>query len=695
MANQNNPNVGLGSDPSNLLYQFASSGGGFTQLQRSATDLGGAAGEALATSEILQQATQSIGGAINTGMNIYTDEKARQFKMKMFDTLQSTERSLLGVDDPAKHKEIYQKALDGLNTELSESGIMKKDDLDNFTNIINNQANHYNETNHKLTLQKAGNDSQDIINKINTTIDSVKMNDQNIISLINNSYSETFDTLRQGGWSEEEAKKLATQNMTKTIFYAMNSKTNINFDKTLKDYLSAKENPNDEKSDYVHFKQIQGADRIELSRKRTDISGQNDVNEITLGHAQGKVYGRKYILSRTDIDPIRQARLIEADDRLSEQRKIGISSQWMQDYFNNNKEVWRNTLSEIDNQIRLDSSVDEFAKKTGQDPIFIRQKLIQDALNLRKDYEKDPVGFLQKNPRYVSQPRDVLINIQKQSGIINPSILSNREEQLYTDLYNKVRTPEEKLQVANFTHPESIGLLSSIGIKDTLQQKQFADKYKYNIMLSIGDKQINPKNKVVFEMLARNKGDDPKINNIAQTILSQTDPNNDNKLPQEKDKSDMNAFNQTPLMKKLLSNRDTLEMANVYRDAYKTSGIKKNDFINAINLDVITSGNKDILFEKNILDKKYVNSTLDSFVYDNKSFPEEIQKDEDKLLMIRSHGEWRNDGQDRFKYVYNGNTYLHVNVDKNNNTLQRKNIFEDKTPKQSFIQTMDSLQSND
>ena len=138
--------------------------------------------------------------------------------MKMLDTLQSTERNLLGVDDPTKHKEIYQKALDGLNTELSESGIMKKDDIDNFTNIINNQANHYNETNHKLTLQKSGNDSQNIVNKINTTIDSVKMNDQNIISLINNSYSETFDTLRQGGWSEEEAKKLATQNMTKTIF---------------------------------------------------------------------------------------------------------------------------------------------------------------------------------------------------------------------------------------------------------------------------------------------------------------------------------------------------------------------------------------------------------------------------------------------------------------------------------------------
>ena len=390
MANQNNPNIGLGKDPSNLLYQFASSGGGFTKLQRSATDLGGAAGEALATSQILQQATQTIGGTINTGMNIYTDEKARQFKMKMLDTLQSTERNLLGVDDPTKHKEIYQKALDGLNTELSESGIMKKDDIDNFTNIINNQANHYNETNHKLTLQKSGNDSQNIVNKINTTIDSVKMNDQNIISLINNSYSETFDTLRQGGWSEEEAKKLATQNMTKTIFYAMNSKTNINFDKTLKDYLSAKENPNDEKSDYVYFKPIQGADRIELSRQRTDLSGKNDANDIRLGHAQDKIYGRKYILSKTDIDPATMARLIEADDRKREEKKIGISQQYMQTYLSD-REVWRNTFSEIDNQIKLDKSIDDVAKKTGQDPVLIRQKLIQDALNLRKDYEKDPV----------------------------------------------------------------------------------------------------------------------------------------------------------------------------------------------------------------------------------------------------------------------------------------------------------------
>ena len=295
----------------------------------------------------------------------------------------------------------------------------------------------------------------------------------------------------------------------------------------------------------------------------------------------------------------------------------------------------------------------------------------------------------------MNQPRNVLINIQKQSGVANPNILSNREEQLYTDLYNKVKTPEEKLQVANFTHPESIGLLSSIGIKDTLQQKQFADKYKYNIMSSIGDKQINPKNKVVFEMLARNKSNDPKINNVAQTILSQTDPNNDNKLPQEKDKSDMNVFNQTPLMKKLLSNKDTLEMANVYQDAYKTSGIKKNDFINAINLDVITSGNKDILFEKNILDKKYVSQTLDGFTYDNKSFPPNIQKNDELLRAIQYHGEWRNAGQDSFKYVYNGIPYIIVNVDKGNNIIQRENIFKDEIPKQSFIQTMDSLQSDD
>lgn len=251
------------------------------------------------------------------------------------------------------------------------------------------------------------------------------------------------------------------------------------------------------------------------------------------------------------------------------------------------------------------------------------------------------------------------------------------------------------MQVANFTHPESIGLLSSIGIKDTLQQKQFADKYKYNIMSSIGDKQINPKNKVVFEMLARNKSNDPKINNVAQTILSQTDPNNDNKLPQEKDKSDMNVFNQTPLMKKLLSNKDTLEMANVYQDAYKTSGIKKNDFINAINLDVITSGNKDILFEKNILDKKYVSQTLDGFTYDNKSFPPNIQKNDELLRAIQYHGEWRNAGQDSFKYVYNGIPYIIVNVDKGNNIIQRENIFKDEIPKQSFIQTMDSLQSDD
>lgn len=672
MKSNNSANVSLGQSPANTLYRLASTGGGFTNLQRNPASLAGEAGEDIAQAQIIQQGVESGNQAINTGLNIYTDEKTRQYKLHMLDSLQATEQSLLGVTDPQKHKQIYQESMDTLKTDLSNFGIIKKDDLDYFHIFLSNHEQQLNKDNFNLSLQKAGNDAQDGINRTINMIDSVNMSHNQITYLLDNGdensesiYGSTYQTLKSGGFSDDQSHKLATEQLTKGILASASSKANKDYDKELRRLLSEK----DDTGEFKYFKSIQGKDRIDLEHRRMQISAQNDVNEIMLQHAQGVSVGVNYILSREDIDPVTKARLISQDNNTMNVQRTNSVNQFINQHFINT-ESWRLPISVANNEINNDSSIELIAKESNIPVHDMRQLLSEKHAQLRKKFESDKVGFLKSLPTYANLSRDSLVNVQKQSGIPNNEIqvLSNREEALFVDLYNRVKTPEEKLQVANFDHIESAGLLESLGVANTDQRKQFVEKYKYNILNNISAKQINPKSKVALEIMANNVNNDTRVNNIATTLFAQTEEGNEARLPTPKDRSDMEAFNKTPLMRYMLSHKDTASKAKEYQDVYRTSGVRKGDFINSLNKDVIFRGNKDIIFDSNQFSKSYINNTLDKFINNNQYYNPVLQKKPYHLEKVKRYGEWKNDG-DNFKFVYNGVPYIYAEVDKDNKII--------------------------
>ena len=694
MANQNNPNIGLGKDPSNLLYQFASSGGGFTQLQRSATDLGGAAGEALATSQILQQATQTTGGAINTGMNIYTDEKARQFKMKMLDTLQSTERNLLGVDDPTKHKEVYQKALDGLNTELSESGIMKKDDIDYFNTFLGSQKNKYTEQNFSLTQKKRGDDMQLEHNKVATHLDSIVGNFEEHASLIESSAKDKIAGLTQDGiYSPEKAEKIATQGKIQHILVGANSKANPD----IVEQYATRIYDKDEKGEFKYFKDIQGDDRQNLGTKLKDIAGKNRYGKYLLQLSQGRPLNERVILKDPFLENQTKATLINRNRSLLEERKSNAVKSYITDVMQSNL-GYTNRPEEVETFLNGENFKKQAIEK-GIDPMQLSQMLRGEYQKQRDRFEKDPMGMLLQDKRYIGLPRDQLLNMQKVFGLGNNQVqvLSDSEKKQFSDIFNNAQTPEDKMKVANFDHELTQGFLASMNIKDTLQQKQFVEKYRWDVLKNV--KTIAAEDKVALDIMTQNQGNTDstmfakKMFNISIDRHKRGSYAMDDEAIESKASSEFKKnWADSDYGKYLLRNgydteyKTYLKAGQIYSNSKYGKGDNISDSLQeALNVGIIKSSNMDIHYNKNFFKERDLKTQLNDLQrgYEtNKNFLlnslpngsqlSELTKDPKTVRKIKDHGKWVADGDNGFALVVEdaeGNNsmfgYVPIKKDKN------------------------------
>lgn len=693
MANQNNPNVSLGKDPSNLLYQFASSGGGFTKLQRSAADLGGLAGEAIATSQILQQATQTIGGAVNTGMNIYTDEKSRQFKIKMLDTLHATEQSLLGVDDPTQHEEIYKKALDGLQTELSESGVIKKDDLDYFNTFISSQQNKYNEQNFVLTQKKAGNDMQIEHNKTSTHLDSVVGNFDEHQSLIESSAKDKIEGLMQGGYSQDKAESVAKQGMMQQILVGANSKANPD----IVEQYATKIYEKDKDGNFKYFQRIQGEDRQELGQKLKDIAGKNRYGKYVLQLAQDQPLNERVILKDPFLDNQSKATLINRNRALLEERKGNAVKGYIKDVMQSNL-GYTSRPEEVETFLNGESFKKQTADK-GINPMLLSQMLRTEYQKQRDKFEKDPMGMLLSDPRYQGLPRDNLLNMQKVFGLgtNQVEILSESEKKQFSDIFNNAQTPEDKMKIANFDHELTQGFLASMNIKDTLQQKQFTEKYRWDILKNV--KTIAAEDKVALDIMTQNQGNTDstmfakKMFNVSIDRHKRGSYAVDDEAIESKASSEFKKeWADSDYGKYLLRNgydaeyKTYLKAGQIYSNSKYGKGDNiADDLQEALNVGVIKSSNMDIHYNKNFFKKGDLKSQLNDLQrgYDtNKNFLlnslpngsqlSELTKDPKTIRKIKDHGKWVADGDNGFALVVEdaeGNNsmfgYVPIKKDKN------------------------------
>lgn len=650
-------NVSLGRDPSNLLYQFAAGGGGYTQLQRSATDLGGMAGEAIATQQILQQGVQAIGGAVNTGLNIYTDQKARQFKMKMLDTLQATEKNLLGIDDPIKHKEIYQQTLDGLKTELSESGILKKDDLDSFNELLSQRQNYYSSKNDQLTKQQLFNTTDVNTNKTIGTLFSVGMDFPESISLIKHQYKDNYNDALKAGFSETEAKSVAQKTIIKMVNAAANSMANPLNQSVFYRNLADK----DKDGKWLYFNdELDGEDRQRLLETIKYQGGNDEYKRYDLDIELNKYPSKKQILKSIVMDDQQKARLLSKIDHATQQQSI-----------NNNKAIVDKVLK--DNILLNKTEFNNVLNVQKDIPDDIRQVLLEKHIKNRDEFQTGDAitKYMESDPSADRMPRDIMIQRIRSHGGNQDSILTNQEMNLVMDHLNNSNSVQDKLNVINFKTLEMQRILENMNI-DQSQQGLFVQKYKFDILRQMKNNIVSSEEKTAIEMMSRQTNNNVKNTQIATQLLKDYYTNEGKTIP-VKTKVDIDKFKTDPVISFLNSYKATQPIADQYIDAFKKSGISKNDFIDALGLGTLQNNKYNIVYNKNDFNKKELLSSLDEIVNNDIYYPQKLKEDKYTFNKIKAHGKWISQGVDKgFVYVYQDIPILEVDLDYSNQKPQLK-----------------------
>lgn len=663
MANQNNPNVGLGKDPSNLLYQFASSGGGFTQLQRSATDLGGAAGEALATTQIIQQGIQSVSNAVGVGMNIYTDEKARQFKGQMLDKFRQTEKDLMGVDDPIKHKEIYQKSIDDLNTALSEAGIMKKDDLDRFNELLSQRQDYYNNKNDQLTKQQLFSNVDINTNKTIDGLFSVAMDFPESVSLMKHQYEDNYNDALKAGFSQTEAKQIASKTLIKMANAGANSIANPLNQSVF--YRNFQDKDKDGKWIYFH-NELSGEDRQHFLETIKHQGGIEEYKKYDLDIELNKFPPKKQVLGSIMMDDQQKARLLSRIDNALQQRAM-----------QNNKQIIDKTLK--DNLLLTKT---EFANVVNANklPDKDRDFLIEKHNNDRDELETGDAitKYIENDPALYKMPRDIVIQQVRSHGGNQDSILTNQEMNLTIDHLNNSKTLQDKLNVINFQTPEMKQILQNANIPQE-RQNNFIQKYKFDILRQMKNSLVSDEEKTAIEMMSRQNNNDVKNVQVATQLLKNYYNDDGQKIQKEKNKSDIDSFKKEPAISLLSSYKATEHIVDQYINSFKKSGISKSDFINALGLDAIQNNKYSIIYNKNDFKKKDLLNALDNIVNNDIYYDEKLIKDKYTLDKVRQHGKWISLGHDNnfgidkgFVYLYGNIPILQVNLDYSDKKPQLK-----------------------
>ncbi|NBO22946.1 hypothetical protein EBU94_06380, partial [bacterium] len=502
MTDQNrNPNVSLGADPTDNLMQFTMSGGGYEKLAQKLNPLSGGA-EALVTTQAIQQGATVANNAINMGLNIYSDQNARKYKLNMLDTLYNTEQSLLGIDDPNRHKEVYTKTIEDLQTKLSESGLMKKDNLDYFHVFLAGRKNEYTKQNFELIQKKIGDDTQEEYNKTSTVLDSVVSNFDEQHLLIENTAKNIKSTMMQNNvFSEEQADRQSTKSQIKMILDAANSKANPAMVEQYAINIYEKK-PN---GDFRYFPSIQGNDRQSLGAQLKSIAGRNREGSYILKLAQSQPLENPVVLKDPFLDNFQKARLISKNNILIEKLKEDGLNKFLKStlYMDG---IWQKNGEEIET-ILQNPKFDSMAIEFGVNPIMLKEKVRSVHRQQRDKFETDPMGTMLLDPRYSKLPRDNLINLQKMFWLSTNQVqvLSQAEQKNYGDIFNNAMTPEEKMRVANFNNDVTAGFLANIGLKDRTQQRQFVSKYQWDILNNV--KTIAPEDKLALDIMARNKND--------------------------------------------------------------------------------------------------------------------------------------------------------------------------------------------
>ena len=489
-------NISVGENVAGQLYQYSLNGGGYTQLQRDATSREGFAGQSIVNQQLITNGIDTLVDSVNTGTQIYTGEKARKYKINMLNTLQDTEQKLVNVSDPTQHQQIYNETISKLQTDLSSAGIMQTKDLDEFNIILSEQKSIYYRANNALKIKKVGTDIENEISATINYMDSTKGSFDQHEGLIKNTHNSIVSSLMESGvYSLEDAQKKANEYQKLLILSGANSKANP---KMIEDYAINIHEKNDN-GEFKYFPNINGTARQLLGEQLKSTASKDNAGNIRLEYAFGRTVPNSRILDNPFFDNDTKAELLRTNNALSNQNKKDSEDSFLEGVINSHS-GYMTPRGEFEKFL----GSDQFKQQTsylGLDPAIVSSK-IREKFDQRRDaYEKDPIKVLLEDKNYDYLPRDKLINIQKQS--LNPNqiqVLSSAENDQFTSILNNVKTPEDKIRVANFTHETSQGILTSLKI-DPTQQKQFIEKYQADILRNA--KTVYPEDKLALDCIAK------------------------------------------------------------------------------------------------------------------------------------------------------------------------------------------------
>ena len=637
-------NVSLGDDPSNQLRQFASSGGNYTSLQRDPRSLEGGAGNELMQSQILQQGSQMANNIVNTGLNLYTDEKTRQFKISMFNKIRQTEQSLINVEDPVKHKEIYTATMNNLKDEFSSAGIMKTNDIDHFNTILSQYSDQYNKHNVALIQNKVGNDLTISNDTLKDNLNVVKGDFALQMNLINHQAEDNYNTMIENGFSESDAKKQKKKIIIESMLAGANSIANpLNQSTYYKNLSQAKDGK------YLLFENdLNGDDRAKLLEKIKHDGGNDEYQAYQLEFAKNKDVSDKTIIGSALMNDGQKANL------------LSHRQSWLRNFQANQFNSMISQRIQSDPLFIHDEKeiVSELSDIKGT---AIGGQMTDQYLKERKQYvEGDAIGKILETPIYQNTARNDLMNLIANTGGNKNSVLSNKEKLFFGRELNKLKTPDEKIAFLNFQHPSQKPLFDRFNIEDPNKLNKFLQDNK---ALILKDLNATPHEEMVANIMANNSQYD---NALVNKLLNDSIAINEGKKINESDEIKNEAkyqyrYNNDKALRYFARFRQAQDkndpMNRTYNNigALAKQGYDPQKIVDALNLGVIEKswfGKMDLHYNKNQFNESELVDRL-NYVRKNykeyKSFLQNYDTLDEKLMDKRkTSGEWRSNGDDGF-----------------------------------------------
>ena len=478
----------------------------------------------------------------------------------------------------------------------------------------------------------------------------------------------------------------------------MNSQANPDMEKS---WFTELGKTNDKK-EYTILPQLQGIDRQDLAEQARRLASKSENENIALDFAQNKItniqnFKNERVLKNAFLDKKDKAHWLNVADRYAQEKKeAGVNnfiSTIMTNYggYTQRPEIVEDYLSGQD--------FEKQCNKAGVNSGLVAQKLRTEYQKQRDRFEKDPMGMLLSDPRYQGLPRDNLLNMQRVFGLNNNQveILSESEKKQFSDIFNNAQTPEDKMKIANFDHELTQGFLASMNIKDTLQQKQFTEKYRWDILKNV--KTIAAEDKVALDIMTQNQGNTDstmfakKMFNVSIDRHKRGSYAVDDEAIESKASSEFKKnWADSDYGKYLLRNgydteyKTYLKAGQIYSNSKYGKGDNiADDLQDALNVGIIKSSNMDIHYNKNFFkegDLKTQLNDLQRGYETNKNFllnalPNgsqlgELTKDPKTIRKIKDHGKWVADGDNGFALVVEdaeGNNsmfgYVPIKKDKN------------------------------